>query len=310
MRVSIGNALIQFPEVRPKLTMSDNEIKEWIAGDPTYSWVKKLSDQLLLRLLDAHFSVLDPEPFLALKFPATIPQSLPDGDVNYCAIPHSAFAEQWLNRLAELRQGGWDDSMCDLRQAYINALEPCTVLYNEAICYRTTSHDLLISYLRSWTQKRTSEQAANKQRKDQLRLSLVPHPSSPVKRPETSHKEVKALRTEIDKLQKQLQQKDHASVPAITGKTATFFCNGCGYTYTRDSRKIPCEATCVFSEHAEHNSGYKSGVPWPTDKKKLFWGTPEDYLQKHGKEMPERGRQYLELRAKFNKRKTLNTSNT
>jgi hypothetical protein len=149
MRVSVGNALLQCKEVRPKPHMTDEEVAQWIKSDPGYSWVKKLNDTILIKLLDTHFSVLDPDPFLAMRFPSNIPQMLPDGLVNYMTVPHSAFAEQWLNSLSELRQGGWDDSMTDLRQAYITALEPCPTLYNEAVRYRTSSHDLLISYMRS-----------------------------------------------------------------------------------------------------------------------------------------------------------------
>jgi hypothetical protein len=39
-------------------------------------------------------------------------------------------------------------------------------------------------------------------------------------------------------------------------------------------------------------------VPWPTGKRKLFWGNPEDYRKKYGKEMPERGKKYLEMIAR------------
>lgn len=103
------------------------------------------------------------------------------------------------------------------------------------------------------------------------------------------------MRTEIAKLQSQVT----AQTPTSPGKPVSFFCNGCGYTFQRDGRRIPCETSCVFEDHQDHNSGYKTGVPWQKDKKRLFWGTPEEYLRKHGKEMPERGKAYLEARAKF-----------
>jgi hypothetical protein len=293
--------------------MSDEEVAQWIKSDPGYSWVKKLNDAILIKLLDTHFSVLDPDPFLAMRFPSNIPQMLPDGLVNCMTVPHSAFAEQWLNCLSELRQGGWDDSMTDLRQAYITALEPCPTLYNEAVRYRTSSHDLLISYMRAWTQRKASEQAADKECRNNLKASLQSVASeqkampSPSKREEPikQTKEVNALRSEVFKLTKSLDQMKRKD-PVQSKKETTaepFFCNGCGYTFQRDGRRIPCENSCVFEGHAEQNVGYRSGVPWPEGKRKLYWGTPEDYLKKYEKEMPENGKQYLELRATYQSNK-------
>jgi rubrerythrin len=322
MRRSVGNALLQCKEVRPKPYMTETEVTQWIRSDPEYTWVKKLADATLIKLLDTHFSVLDPDPFLAMRFPSNIPLLLPDGLVNYMTVPHSAFAEQWLNCLTELRQGGWDDSMTDLRQAYITALEPCPTLYNEAVRYRTTSHDLLISYLRSWTQRKASEQAADKECRNNLKASLQggaaseqqqqqqQSPSAKKSEPAKQTKEVIALRSEVSKLTKSLEymKKKDSATPPTGAANEPFFCNGCGYTFQRDGRRIPCENNCVFEGHADQNTGYKKGVPWPEGKRRLFWGTPEDYLAKHGKEMPENGKQYLELRAKHqaNKRQDFN----
>ena len=229
------------------------------------------------------------------------------------ANAHSAFADEWLHCLNELRQGGWDDSSTDLRQAYIKALQPSPTLYNAAVCYATESHDLLISYLRSWTQMMSSRQESDAQRKEQLKRLLLekgadttgttPKPptpsttSSPQKKPDTKgagalRSEVKALQTQLKQLQ--TQQKNTPQEPAPS--KGEYFCNGCGYNYYRDHRNVPCEPNCVFEEHEEHNAGYKSGVAWPAGKRRLFWGSPAEYQRKYNKEMPERGKIYLELR--------------
>ena len=306
MRVSVGNVLLQFPEIRPRPHMTEKEVVEWIKSDPIYSWVKTIKDEVLLKALDSHFSVLDPEPFLAMRFPSNIPQMNSDGTVNYMAVAHNAFAEQWLNALSELRMGGWDESMTNLRLAYVKALEACPTLHNEALCYRTEHHDFLISHLRAWTQKKSSEQAADKQRRLQIQSTLPP--ASPVKRPAPGEakesKDVKALKTQNAALQNQVKQlKQSGGAAAAPTKKPEFFCNGCGYTFFIDHRKVPCDPVCVFEEHAEQNVGYKTGVPWPPGKRKLFWGSPEDYRQKYGVEMPERGKQYLEMLAKRKKEK-------
>jgi hypothetical protein len=308
MRVSVGNVLLQFKEIRPRPHMTEKEVVQWIKSDPTYTWVKTIRDEVLLKALDSHFSVLDPEPFLAMRFPSNIPQVHSDGTVNYMTVAHNAFAEQWLNALSELRLGGWDESKTDLRLAYVKALEPCPTLHNEAACYRTEFHDFLISHLRAWTQKKASEQAADKQRRLQLQSTLLPaqQVASPAKKPADGQtkeqKDTRVLLSQVASLQNQVKQLKQSggvvAAPTTKPAGAKFFCNGCGYDYVRDHRKIPCEPECVFEEHAEQNVGYKTGVPWPEGKRKLFWGNPEEYQKKYGKEMPERGKQYLAMIAK------------
>jgi hypothetical protein len=60
----------------------------------------------------------------------------------------------------------------------------------------------------------------------------------------------------------------------------------------------------MFEDHADHNTGYKTGTKWPEGKRKLYWGNPEDYMKKWNKEMPERGKQYLASREKSNLART------
>jgi hypothetical protein len=285
MLVSIGNALINEESLRPRPHMTDEELTQWIKDDPTYSWVKRVSDSDLIAFLDKHFSVLDTETFLAMRIPGPpkVPHTTSDNDVNYCATVHSAFAEQWLNRLTELRAGGWDDGTLDLRQAYINALENQPTLHHEAMTFRTTSHDRLISHMRAWTQQKTCEQQAHKQRRDKVRADMAA--------------EVEALRTEV----RALQQKQSPGKIGLDPNPRTplpYLCQGCGRTYSRDGRTIPCEKACVYSEHAEHNSKYLDGHPWPKNKPALTWGTEELYLKKYGKPMPLMGKKYIEARDK------------
>jgi hypothetical protein len=314
MRTSVGNILLTYDDVRPKRNMTSKEVSDWIRKEG-YSWVTSLTDGVLLKKLDTHFSVLESDPFLSMSFPANIPQMNEDQSVNYMTNAHSAFADEWLYALGELRAGGWDDSSTDLRQAYIKALAPSPTLFNAASCYKTDSHDLLISYLRSWTQQQSSRQASENHLRQQIKKSLLKAeapaagakpttPASPQSKKET--KDAAALRSEVRALQTQIKEMQHA---APTAKNSMiFFCHGCGYEYVRDSRKIPCEEACVFEEHADHNTGYKSGVKWPQDKRKLFWGSPEEYQRKYGKEMPEKGKLYLQMRAKWNETKRPDSS--
>ena len=313
MRGSVGNALLKFPEIQPKPDMTGAELTKFIKGDPDYDWVKKIPDQTLTKYLDKFFSVgADPEPFLSMRLRPKLPQILEDGSVNYMATAHSGFAEQWLDALRDLRRSGWDDSTTDLRQAYITALEPCPTLHQTAQSYNTDSHDLLISHMRWWTQMKTANQIAERKHKEHIKQSMQaqgvlptaapaapPVPSPGYKRSDKA--DVKALRTELAKVQNQLKQQS-TSAAAANAKPAVYFCNGCGYTYQRDGRKIPCEDACVFEDHADHNVAYKTGTPWPSGKRKLFWGSPEEYVKKYGKEMPAKGVAYLELRAKYQAR--------
>jgi hypothetical protein len=315
MRTSVGNILLKDEDMRPRPNMSSKEVSAWIKKSG-YDWVKAIPDEVLLRKLDTYFSVLESDPFLAMSFPTNVPHTNKDGSINYMANAHSAFADEWLHCLNELRQGGWDDSETDLRAAYIKALLPSPTLHNAAVCYATDSHDLLISHLRSWTQMMSSRQTPDSQRKEQLKKTLLekgvtnstpPQPPSAGGSPQQKRAEPKgtaALRSEVKALQtqiKQLTQQPKVAPQEVAPPRNKFLCNGCGYTYERDGRKIPCEEVCVFADHAEHNAGYKSGTPWPEGKRKLFWGSPEEYQKKYNKEMPEKGRAYLynlELRGK------------
>jgi hypothetical protein len=158
MCVDVGSALLNFDMF--KKGRSPAEIAIWTKKDPEYKWVKEVSDQDLLKHLDLHFSILDHEPFLALKFPGPsqgYPATTEDGDTNYFATSFSNFAAKWLRSLKDLRQGGWDDSNRDLKQVFVNALEAKPTLYREATTYKTESHDLLIAHMRSWCITRENE---------------------------------------------------------------------------------------------------------------------------------------------------------
>ena len=102
--------------------------------------MKQVSDnQDLLKYLDKHFSILDHEPFLAQKFPGTSEgyhTTTEDGDTNYFATSFSNFADKWLRSLKDLRQGGWDDTHRDLKQAFVNASEAHPIFGCPSTCSR------------------------------------------------------------------------------------------------------------------------------------------------------------------------------
>jgi hypothetical protein len=118
-------------------------------------------------------------------------------------------------------------------------------------------------------------------------------------------KQIKVLRSEVATL-KQGQASDRpitARIPPSVDTKTHWYCHGCGKTYSRDGRPIPCEKQCVYSEHAEHNQDYKKGKAWPVEKTPLTWGTLESYQAKYKREMPPTGKRFLELRAKYATRK-------
>ena len=119
-------------------------------------------------------------------------------------------------------------------------------------------------------------------------------------------KQIKALRTELSTLTlKQGQAPDKpitARIPASVDTKTHWYCHGCGKTYSRDTKfkgAIPCEKQCVYSEHAEHNQDYRKGKAWPIDKTPLTWGTIASYQEKYQREMPNTGKRFIELRAKY-----------
>jgi hypothetical protein len=307
--VEVGNALLKQPDVRGNLT--DKEVSQWLKEDPAYAWVKALPDHKLIQYLNQHFSILDHETFLALRIPG--PDELPiqteDGDINYCAHAMNAFSGKWLKHLTDLRNGGWDDSSTDLKQAFINALETQPTLHREARCQVTTSHDILISHMRWWCQQKEAEvkkYAANRKQSaatgpppgGQAKAATADKPAD--KATDKLVKQIKVLRTEMSAY---AQAERVAKAPDHVDRNTQFYCHGCGRTWKKDGRTIPCEKTCIFADHADHNQDYKRGKSWPHDKPALTWGTEASYLEKYKREMPRAGKKFLELRAKHQRKR-------
>ncbi len=225
-----------------------------------------------------------------------------DGDTNYFAIPFSNFADKWLRSLKDLRQGGWDDTHRDLKQAFVNALETQPTLYREATTYKTESHDVLISHMRSWCITRETEITKNAQTRAETAAALAATKSgdkSPGPKNNNHEKQIKVLRSEVATLKQANDRPITARIPASVDTKTQWYCHGCGKTYSRDGRPIPCEKQCVYSEHAEHNQDYKKGKAWPIEKTPLTWGTIESYQTKYKKEMPPTGKRFIELRARY-----------
>lgn len=304
--------------------------------DPQYLWVLSIPDDIILKHLDKHFSVTDPMPFLSMVFPKSVPEQTKDGNVNYCASTHNTFVERWLQELADLKSSGWDSSNTDLRVTYIDALSTNRTLHKEALKYKCGgSYTLLISHMREWTQTNTAKQLAEAAQRKLLNENGSVHheqhfaasnttpaatpKSSAAGKPFTDAKasalmtEMSQMRTEMSKLKSKMHPLEamsqakgpntwQARNPSHIDANKEFFCNGCGHTYQKDGRRIACLPNCVYSEHPQHNSNYKNAVsgaatPYPTGQAKLEWGTPESYLKKFHKEMPERAKRYVASRA-------------
>ena len=306
MMASVASVLmLNHPTIRAGRT--ESEFSAWLESDPHYKWVKNIPDVELLRCNDKHFCIIDHEPFVAMKFggPAQgYHATTEDGDTNYFASAFSAFADKWLNALKDLKTGGWDDKTRDLRQTFVNALESQPTLHREASTYRTTNHEILIAYMRGWCIQRETEVQKNAQTRAETAAARgAVKPPGNDKQMKEYERQVKALRTQIDNLKAQGSTGDRvviARIPSHIDSKTEWYCHGCGKTYKKEKgRAIPCETRCVYSEHAEHNKEYKKGKAWPADKNPLSWGTVETYKAKYKVDMPPTGKKYIELRAKY-----------
>jgi hypothetical protein len=318
MLPSVGSVLLTNPAMKGGRT--DAQVSEWLKSDPGYKWVKNVSDIDLLRTIDKHYCILDHEPFVAMKFGSPSQGYHPttaDGDTNYFASAFSAFSDRWLNALKDLRTGGWDDANRDLKQTFVNALEAQPTLHREASTYKTDCHEILIAYMRSWCILRETD--VKKNAKTRAESTAARASADTAKSPggdkqmEKYERQIKVLRTEIGALKAQggathyggaaaANQPDRPTVarfPSTVDPKTQWYCNGCGKTYSKDGRPIPCERQCVYSEHAEHNKDYLKGKPWATDKSPLSWGTAEGYKARYKQEMPPTGKKFIELRAKY-----------
>jgi hypothetical protein len=305
---SIASCLLRLPAFRD--TKTDAEIHACVRDDPGSLWIKGIPDHELIHYLDTHFNVVDADAFLSLRFPGPdgpegYASLTEDGDTNYFAVALGAFADQWLEKLSELRKGGWDETAVNLRQAFINAVELQPTLFREATTYATTSHDILISHMRTWCYRKESEieKHARARRATQAKgasaggiVKTAPKSPSNDKRPADVSQQIKILRTELNAL-KNPDRPVTARIPSHINSKTQWWCHGCGKTYSRGPRAIPCEPACVYEDHAEHNAGYRKGIPYPAGKYPLSWGpSAEAYRQKYGKEMPPSGKKFLELK--------------
>jgi hypothetical protein len=306
MMASVASVLmLNHPTIRAGRT--ESEFTAWLESDPHYKWVKNVPDVELLRCIDKHFCILDHEPFVAMKFGGPSQGYHPtteDGDTNYFASTFSAFADKWLNALKDLKTGGWDDKTRDLRQTFVNALEAQPTLHREASTYRTTNHEILIAYMRGWCIQRETEVQKNAQVRAETAATRIKSPAQDKdKQMEKYEKQIKVLRTEIGALKAQGGASSDrvitARIPSHIDSKTQWYCHGCGKTYSKDGRAIPCESQCVYYEHAEHNKDYRKGKAWPAGKTPLSWGTAETYKAKHKIDLPPSGKKYLELRAKY-----------
>jgi hypothetical protein len=307
MMASVASVLIaNHPTIRAG--RDEDEFTAWLEKDPKYTRVKTIPDDELLRCIDKHFCILDHEPFVAMKFGGPVQGYHPtteDGDTNYFASAFSAFADRWLNALKELKTGGWNDKTRDLRQTFVNALEAQPTLHREASTYKTASHELLIAYMRGWCIQRETEVQKNAHTRAETaaaRTAAVKSPTRDKSEKDKYEKAIKVLRTEINALKAQGGTGERtvtARVPSHIDIKTQWYCHGCGKTYSKDGRAIPCETQCVYHEHAEHNTEYRKGKAWPADKSPLSWGTAESYRAKYKTELPPTGKKYIELRAKY-----------
>jgi len=108
--------------------------------------------------------------------------------------------------------------------------------------------------------------------------TVLKSPSNDKKPADVNH-QIRALRTELNAL-KNPDRPVTARIPSRINSKTQWWCHGCGKTYSRDGRPIPCEAACVYEEHAEHDTGYRKGIPYPAGDA-LSWGpSAEAYKRK------------------------------
>jgi hypothetical protein len=50
------------------------------------------------------------------------------------------------------------------------------------------------------------------------------------------------------------------------------------------------------------------GVAYPAGKERLEWGTPEEYLKKYNKDMPERAKRFVESRNALKRKRSASKS--
>jgi len=335
MKIVLGTQLMSEPllsEFWPTNPLTDASIDEWANRDPAFKWFEKVSDDVLLELLDKRFGVQKPDLFLSKRFPADLPTLNAEGEVNYHGAEFLRWSTDWQAELSELQRSKCSLVGVDLKQALLNALSTNQMLHNKCKVHTSNSIFVLLSHLRDWVLREEEAQEALRNQRQSL-LGNQPQKltqkvygaggdvlqggnpeNQPLGHPQNQHNAV-ALLTQMHNLVQQQQGQGGAAAPSSSkplpahlkpcGKNDELAkCQGCNNPWQR-SKAIPCYNECKFVGHPEFNREYKE-KPFPK-RGQLTW---KDFRTKHPDITPpaaflaweQREKDFQEKKNKYNKR--------
>jgi hypothetical protein len=267
MQVTLAAGMLNEAEVQPKTDMSEGEIDIWAKGDREFTWFKKLSDEILIKVMDRLSSSVNPAPFFRMAISAEIP-AFKDGDLYYPVTEFTNHADKWVSTLSELIKGGWKEGSTNLKQVFLASISSCQLVYDQA---RREMHEdvlRLIATLKKWIIVQDNEiqsaKAAKASIKNRTRITETQQPQDTDK---SFEKRVRALFTAMQGGQAPI------SSGQTTGQDKTHLgpmwqCQHCGNEWRDDPIKPPrCKKECVYHEHKDFNKTEK----YPKGAKPLSW---------------------------------------
>ena len=281
--------------------MSAAEIDLWanlfVLQDPEFNWLNRVSDETLLFVLDRKFGVVKSDVFLSKRFPSDLPQTTPQGDVNYPVADFNRWATTWQTEYSELQKSGCDFSNVNMRQTLLNALSTNHTLWDAASKHTAQSPYLLIAHLREWVSMKANAAIAARNERDTVlqnggNSSIHAGTGQTQPSTQTQQQAMLLLTQSVSTLTSQIQQMAQGGHSATTGgqsaqtnvelkpllahmmacRDATKCkCKGCGNIWDR-KRPVPCFKACKYVDHPLYNkacndtdyTSLKDPITWKT----------------------------------------------
>jgi hypothetical protein len=277
MQITLAAGMLNEAEVQPKTNMSEREIDLWVQGDREFTWFKKLSDEILIKVMDRLSSSVNPAPFFRMAIGTEIP-AFKDGDLYYPVTEFTNHADKWVSTLSELIKGGWKEGSTNLKQVFLASISSCQLVYDQA--KREMHEDVLrlIATLKKWIIVQDNEiqgaKAAKASIKNRTRTTESQQPQEADK---SFEKRVRALFTSMQSGQAPIAP-GQAAGQDKTHTGPMWQCQHCGNEWRDDPAKPPrCKKECVYHEHKDFNKTEK----YPKGSKPLSWKAyGEPYPQK------------------------------
>jgi len=304
MKRSVKTKLSNSTVISGKKTST--EIEAWFKHPDHAQWFEELEDELYIKAMDEKFQVATPAALFRLRIPANIKAQTDDGYPYYPEKEFALHSDLWINLLAELQDLDQDLSEKNMKDAFIETIRPCKLLFNEASRLSTNDCTTLIATLSDWLsreqQKCTDVQNAvndleeekhpkkkgNSSDMEAPSGGQVAPPSRKLHEHEFKFQGGKQMNQAVKAFMTMFGDAAKGGTGAVTSPTTStpltgpgtnrdWECTQCG-NWWDSKRKVPCLPDCKYRRHPKFKARRKD-QPWPKGEPPLSYkGIPYDQI--------------------------------